>query len=151
MTVNLYNIVSNPDHLIQTLPAPIGTYTGSARDPVSVDSPEIVIEAQILTGNYVYIPEFSRYYYITDRNVVRNNLTVLSLISDPLMSFAAQIYTLPVYALRTSKLAQTETDTAGYNADLPDSQIQCVQGTRCRNLYIASMPIQNAVYLVAIG
>lgn len=150
MTVNLYNIVSNPDHLIQTLPAPIGTYTGSARDPVSVDSPEIVIEAQILTGNYVYIPEFSRYYYITDRNVVRNNLTVLSLISDPLMSFAAQIYTLPVYALRTSKRA-AEGGKAGYNADLPDSFVQCEQCTRSRILYLGSMPIQPTFYLVAVG
>lgn len=117
MTVNLYNIVSNPDHMIQTLPEPIGTYTGSARDPVSVDRPEITIQARIIQGNYVYIEEFGRYYWIREKNVLRNDLTVLYMESDPLMSFAAGILQLPVYVYRSS---------ADYNSDMIDRKTPTV-------------------------
>lgn len=153
MTVNLYNINTAPDHLRQNVPVtPAATYTGTARAPVSVDGPYVLIQAQITTGNYVYIPEFSRYYYITDRDIIRDDLTGLQLKSDPLTSFASLIDNLPVYARRTSKRAETTDTTAGYNADIPDNQTVCEQGTRCRNIFIASMPIQaNAIYLVAVG
>lgn len=152
MTLTIYNVESDPDHLQQTLPASaVGTYTGAARDPVSVDAPVIMVQAQILTGNYAYIPEFGRYYWIREKNVLRNDLSVLTLESDPCMSFAAGIKGLPVYALRTSRRANSTAETTGYNADIPDSKVQCEQAARCRNIYIASMPVQNAVYLVAIG
>lgn len=151
MTIDLYNIATDPDHLEQVLPERLAQYTGAVRDPVSVDRPEITIQEKIITGNYVYIAEFGRYYHILTRDVIREDLTILTLQSDPCMSFAAAVKALPVYALRTSKLALTEADTAGYNADIPDSQIQCEQGTRCKNIFIASMPIQNAVYLIAVG
>lgn len=151
MTITIYNVQSDPDHLIQTLPAPTGSYTGAARDPVSVDQPVIMLQAQITVGNYAYIPEFRRYYWIREKNVIRDDLTVLTLASDPCMSFAAGIRNLPVYALRTSRTAETEASVTGYNADIPDSRIPCIQAARSRNIYIASMPIQNAVYLVAVG
>lgn len=152
MTLTVYNVQSDPDHLQQTLPASaVGTYTGAARDPVSVDAPVISVQAQILTGNYAHIPEFGRYYWIREKNVLRNDLTVLTLESDPCMSFATGIKALPVYALRTSKLALSESDVTGYNADIPDSRIPCEQAARSKNIYIASMPVQSAVYLVAIG
>lgn len=151
MTVTLYNIQTDPDHLVQTLPTALATYTGAVREPVSIDQPEITIQAQITSGNYVYISEFSRYYHITSRTIARNDLTVLTLRSDPCMSFSAGIKLLPVYSLRTSKRANTISERAGYNADIPDSKVQCEQATRSKNIFVASMPIQSAVYLVAIG
>lgn len=152
MTLTVYNVQSDPDHLQQTLPASaVGTYTGAARDPVSVDTPVIMVQAQILTGNYAHIPEFGRYYWIREKNVLRDDLSVLTLESDPCMSFAAGIKGLPVYALRTSKIAESETSVTGYNADIPDSKVQCEQAARSKNIYVASLPIQNAIYLVAVG
>lgn len=152
MTVNLYNINTAPDHLRQNVPeTPDATYTGTARAPVSVDEPYVLVQAQITTGNYVYISEFSRYYYITDRDIIRDDLTGLQLKSDPLTSFASMIDNLPIYTQRTSKRADTTETTAGYNADIPDNKAVCEQGTRCKNIYVASMPIQNTVYLVAVG
>lgn len=118
MTLTIYNVESDPEHLQQTLPASaVGTYTGAARDPVSVDEPVITVQAQILTGNYAYIPEFGRYYWIREKNVLRNDLTVLSMESDPLMSFAAGIVQLPVYVYRSS---------AEYNSDMVDRKTPTV-------------------------
>lgn len=152
MTITVYNVESDPDHLQQTLPASaVGSYTGAVRDPVSVDQPVIMLQAQITVGNYAYIPEFGRYYWIREKNVLRDDLTVLSLKSDPCMSFAAGIKALPVYALRTSKLSESEDSAVGYNADIPDSKVQCEQAARSKNIFVASMPIQNAIYLVAVG
>ena len=151
MTVYLYNIDTSPDHLRQSVSQqPLASYSGAARDTVSVDEPQITIQAQITTGNYVHIPEFGRYYYIRGRDIVRDDLTVLTLESDPLMSFAGQIDKLPAYVLRTSKRG-ADGSVTGYNADLPDTRVQCEQCTRSRILYLGSMPIQPTFYLVAVG
>ena len=117
MTIDLYNVAPDPEHLQQTLPERLAQYTGAARDPVSVDRPEITIQAKIIQGNYVYIQEFGRYYWILEKNVIRDDLTIISLESDPLMSFAAGILQLPVYVYRSS---------AEYNSDMIDRKTPTV-------------------------
>lgn len=56
---------------------------------VSIVDPAILIEqdATIFTYNYAYIPEFKRYYYIQNITSVRNNLLMLDMHCDVLMSF----------------------------------------------------------------
>lgn len=110
MTVRAYNIVTDPDHMRQSL----GTYTdysGTANDSVSVDTPEILVHGNVLTENYVYIDTFDRYYNVKNRVVVRDGLTLLVLESDPLMSFAAYIEQCPAYVFRSNY---------NYNMDMID-------------------------------
>lgn len=151
MNVYVYNTETDENHITKDLSNLVGMWSGTIRGEIDVVAPEVLINSNITTGNYVHIPAFGRYYWICEMSVVRENLTLLRLQSDPLMSFAAQIGNLPVYVQRTSKRAETTETTAGYNADIPDNRAVCEQGTRCRNIFIASMPVQNTVYLVAIG
>lgn len=117
MNVTIYNVPSDPKHMQQTLPAAIGTYSGALREPVSVDQPVITLQAQITVGNYAYISDFGRYYWIREKNVLRDQITVLTLDSDPLMSFAQGILQLPAYVYRSS---------AEYNSDMVDRKTPTV-------------------------
>lgn len=125
ITVHVYNTPTAPEHLykdLSTVISPEGGYTGDVRGEISVDAPVILIQATILTGNYVKIPEFGRYYWITDRNIERTDLTELTLRSDPLMSFASQIRQLPIEVTRCTKQA-IEGSESGYNSMIHDAQI----------------------------
>lgn len=117
MNVTIYNVPSDPKHMQQTLPAAIATYSGAVREPVSVDQPVITLQAQITVGNYAYISDFGRYYWIREKNVLRDQITVLTLDSDPLMSFAQGILQLPAYIYRSS---------AEYNSDMVDRKTPTV-------------------------
>ena len=71
------------------------TMDGNLRDECSVISPTILVEHSNLSDyNYVYIPEFKRYYFITEMTIVRNNLWRISLKVDVLESFKSDILNL---------------------------------------------------------
>lgn len=72
-------------------------FVGSLRGESSVVSPTILIEmANPSQYNYCFIPEFNRYYFITDITSVRTNLWRISCSVDVLMSFQSQILNLDV-------------------------------------------------------
>ena len=50
--------------------------------------------SQIVTANYARIPEFDRYYYITNITVVSSRLFLIDMRSDPIMSFRQEILAL---------------------------------------------------------
>lgn len=71
------------------------TMDGNLRDECSVINPTILVEHSNLSNyNYVYIPEFKRYYFITEMTIVRNNLWRISLKVDVLESFKSDILNL---------------------------------------------------------
>lgn len=73
------------------------TFEGQARDEVDIMNPVILFDTdEILIYNYAYIPEFQRYYNISDRNVLREGLCEVSFDVDVLMSFRADILNLSV-------------------------------------------------------
>lgn len=65
------------------------TFEGTLKDSVIIERPSILIETDIDINdyNYFYIPEFNRYYFRTDIEIVRNNLFRISGRTDVLMSF----------------------------------------------------------------
>lgn len=67
--------------------------TGTLRDASRVTDPVILIEsaANISGYNYAYIPDFGRYYYISEMEAVRHGLWRLTLHVDVLMSYAGQL------------------------------------------------------------
>ena len=68
------------------------TLSGNLRDECSITSPSILVESTSLVNyNYCYIPEFKRYYFISDIVSVRNNLWRVSLKCDVLESFKSDI------------------------------------------------------------
>lgn len=72
-------------------------FVGSLRGESSVVSPTILIEMTNPSQyNYCFIPEFNRYYFITDITSVRTNLWRISCSVDVLMSYQAQLLNLDV-------------------------------------------------------
>lgn len=87
MDIYLYVNNSEKNKLNKTLTEE-EQFTGTLRTKTSVVNPIIHLETENPTAyNYAYIPEFNRYYYITNMSVVRNNLWELSLTVDVLYSF----------------------------------------------------------------
>lgn len=72
-------------------------FSGVLRGESSVINPVFTIEHNNPTGfNYCYIPEFGRYYYITDITSVRYKMWRIECSVDVLMSFRESILALEV-------------------------------------------------------
>lgn len=128
MTVHIYNTPTAPEHLYKDVSddvrlTPEAGIGGAVRGAVVVDNPVVTVEGTWKSGNYCYIPDFGRYYYIIERDLERKDLTVLYLQSDPLMSFASQILDQTILVNRCTKKAEPG-DPAGYNSYLHDGQIR---------------------------
>lgn len=153
MTVHIYNTPTPAEHLTKDITSeltPAAGIAGKLRGNVSVDQPVITIEGTWNSGNYVYIPDFARYYYITNRDLITKDLTVLYLESDPLMSFAAAISSLPIMAARTEKQA-TDTDPAGYNSMLFDGRQKSLVRHQIQRKLIMSFSWSSNLNLVTVG
>lgn len=92
MKVSFYQNTSENYRIDKSL---IGKYTESCtlKDGCSIENPEILIaNANNMSDcNYMYIPDFNRYYFITDIVSVRDGLWLISGHVDVLMSFKNEI------------------------------------------------------------
>lgn len=93
----------------------VDTITGVLRDECSMQRPSILINTlEIPSFNYVYIPVFNRYYYVTSITAVSFGLWRVELNCDVLMSFKDKIKTL------SAIIGRQEND---YNNYLIDNEI----------------------------
>lgn len=137
MTIHVYNTPTALDHLVKDIstvisPNPAG-WSGAVRGEISIEHPVIEVEAQITVGNYCYIPDFGRYYWIVDKNVIRRELTELTLKSDPLMSFADSIKACKIIASRSGQQGDLY-GSPGFNSYLSDPMHPIVQTTTSMDL-----------------
>lgn len=94
MQIKFYKNYSEKNKIGKSLSSEL-TLNGNLRDECSITSPSILVEATSLVDyNYCYIPEFKRYYFISDITSVRNNLWRVSLKCDVLESFKKDILNL---------------------------------------------------------
>lgn len=78
--------------------------TGTMRDSSSIIKPVILVEGVSFSAyNYAYIPNFDRYYFIKEIINYRNNLWILELECDVLMSFKSSILNMNCILLETEK------------------------------------------------
>jgi hypothetical protein len=79
--------------------------SGTLRDATNIINPIILVELnEISNYNYCYIPNFNRYYFITDITVIRTGLYAISLLVDVLESFKTDIKNLSVILLNTQNI-----------------------------------------------
>lgn len=105
MQIKLYYNVSENNQLTKSISL-YSTLTGTLRHESDIVHPKILVEADTIgNSNYAYIPEFNRYYYIKEITSVRNGLLLLSMETDPLMSFKQDIRRLTVVLEETESLA----------------------------------------------
>ena len=70
------------------------TVTGTLKEQTSIIDPVIKIQADLssLTNcNYMYIPEFNRYYFVNDIKAITGNIVEISGHVDVLSTYAAEI------------------------------------------------------------
>ena len=72
--------------------------------PTSVFSPslQVAFERDLLDANYCYIPDFKRFYYITDKELTTANIMTISATVDTLASFKNVIMSSTQYIVRSS-------------------------------------------------
>lgn len=91
MTIDLYINMSEDNRIGKELQL-VDSLTGTLKDSCSIINPVIKIEAENLSNiNYIFIPEFSRFYFVTDAVVLRENLWQLTCHVDVLESFKDEI------------------------------------------------------------
>lgn len=92
MTINLYNISDDPRKVVKAL----GSATALQCElvyPSDLLRPAIRISATSWSAslNYMYIPDFNRYYYITEVTYENGGAVTIQGRVDPLMSYASEI------------------------------------------------------------
>lgn len=88
-------LMNNQEELnkINKSPASVMTLSGELREESSIIDPVIIIEysGTLTNVNYMYIPEFHRYYFITQINSVRTGLWRVCAHCDVLKTYAQGI------------------------------------------------------------
>lgn len=95
------------------------TLSGYLREQTSVINPSVMIEVDysnidMPNYNYMYIPFFNRYYFISDMIVIRSGLWRVNGIVDVLMSFKEGIETCPIIISET-ETTEYENYMSGYS------------------------------------
>lgn len=104
MTIKLYKTPSEVNRVIKTLNDEL-SLTGTLRESSSIINPTIKIEEDDITGyNYAYIPDFGRYYFITNITSIRNDLWEVVMRVDVLMTYADEIKANTAVIARNSNL-----------------------------------------------
>ena len=115
--MNIQLLTNNsPRDFVTKSTADLGTVTGSLREGCSMLRPRFEIaQASVPSGvNYVYIPDFGRYYYARV-NSIRTGLWEIEAEVDPLMSWATQLRQC------SGIVSRSETD---YNTYLDDGSFR---------------------------
>lgn len=93
MNVTLYKNTSEKAKVGKTLTS-ASAHTGTLREGCEVVNPTIIVEWDNLSDfNYMYIPEFHRYYFITGITSVKKGLWQIDGHCDVLESYKEQIKT----------------------------------------------------------
>lgn len=98
----------------------ISTFRGTARDAIDVIAPTLEIELKTFPNfNYVYIPTFKRYYYVSNIVCARRNIYEITLSVDVLMSYASGLLQLNAFIDRNEY---------EYDSEIVDKQMVIEQG-----------------------
>ena len=95
MNIFFYTSSAKPNSFPKVLGEAI-RYQGELRDECDILNPVLTIEGlnPDTTFNYCYIPDFKRYYFITESSVVRTGLIQFNLHVDVLQSWSKEILEL---------------------------------------------------------
>lgn len=119
ISMSLYQVSDDINVMGKTIPTATSTHTILLKDGCSVDNPVVTFSAlasAIAPLNYAYIDTFQRYYYITGRKSLVNGVVELTLESDPLESFRAQLLQRKATINRNENLAQGYLNDSQYQA-----------------------------------
>lgn len=112
--------------------------SGVLREASSLIHPSITFTSDIIpTFNYVYIPIFNRYYYVTDITSIKNKLWQMSLTVDVLMTYKEALLACTGYIDRNEN---------EYNGLIPDGMISLEKGET-----IETVALNNELFISTKG
>lgn len=116
MYINLY-INSSPANYVNKDITSVVSVEGTLREPTSIIDPVVVIQKETPMGfNYVHIPIFNRYYFVTGISSDNNNLVGISLHVDVLMTYKTEILQMEAIIKRQESMYNTYLDDGIYKA-----------------------------------
>lgn len=120
--INIGN-TNSPSNLIMKQFTKVLELNGVLRQETELINPIITIEtlSDISKFNYIQIPTFNRYYYITSLKVIRTNLYEIKCHCDVLNSFSSEILKNKAIVLRQEN---------NFNLLLNDNIFKCKQNPR---------------------
>lgn len=122
MNVNFYNSKIKKNEINKTLGTPIQK-TCALKNGSSIEDPVLYMEhdATLFNTNYVYIPDFGRYYFISGRELVEHTEYITCHV-DVIKSFADDIKSSKGTATRSNFYNRNIPDPMGL--ELPQDRIQ---------------------------
>lgn len=103
MKVEFYHTADNANTVNKTLNL-IKTINIVFRQAVNEQTPFIILNKDNLIGvNYIHIPTFNRYYFISNVENYTANLVRINLVTDLLMTYKDDILNTPVLITATNK------------------------------------------------
>ena len=104
MTIELYNY-SGENNVVDKsgLLSDSVAKTGTLRGECNVLNPVVFAEGTPDSRNYMYIPDFGRYYFITEQTAVRTGVYRITGRVDVLHTYRTEIKACPAIASRSAK------------------------------------------------
>lgn len=142
MNITFYNTKDPKEKVVKTLYNGYGT-TVQLKAPTDVLKPVIIVgSVDVANYNYCYIPDFKRYYYISDITTDYGNISGRECQVDPLMSYSSQIKALNAIVERQQNF---------YNLYLPNLQISDMSYSRVQTRLFPQQPLNvNGTLLLAV-
>lgn len=144
MTLALYENKSDEIVLDKNITT-LATYNGYMKNESSILNPIVRIEGafnigNLVNANYMYLPDYRRYYYITDIAQIRANLVEITGRVDVLMSFKDEIRLCSGIVRKNAK---------EYNLYLDDGTLKVYQNKLIiTKEFPSGFPIENDRYIL---
>lgn len=144
MNISFYKIADISNKITKRLPdnAPL-TLTGVLKDNCDLLNPVIMIEnSGVPDFNYAYIPQFSRYYFMSPAVAVTNNMWEIKLHVDVLYTYRQAILSAPCIVAKSS---------SDYNLYLNDSNYKCYQNPHIFDqVFPSGFDVSNAHFIMSV-
>lgn len=99
MDIYLYKTVDDDNVINKTLTDELLISNVKLKSPVNINNPVLTLTANhdLKNYNYVYIPEFEKYYFIENVTLQSNNINVITLRVDVLKTYEEDILNSYLY------------------------------------------------------
>ena len=120
MKINLYRFGKNENEL--KIPSGVGTEVDCyLKESTSVLNPVLILDFNPAIYNYLYIPDFKRYYFITDVRFIGNETFEIQASCDVMGSWRESILNSTQYITRSA---------SGWNKDILDNMFPATAGMK---------------------
>lgn len=135
MNIDLYNY-DGDNRVVHKDPGTVivEMHNGTLRNDCDLIDPIILVHSDPRNCNYAHIPEFNRWYFITDIEVIRTGLWQITFHVDVLKTYEDDILECDIIVDKCSARAVDAfgQDGIGFNSMLEDNTIPIEQSTRHR-------------------